>query len=47
MIREIIMRKQVINVAVSGDVSETALRHYASQVRDELMALPGITQLWS
>ena len=45
VIREIIMRKQVINVAVSGDVSEAALRHYASQVRDELMALPGITQV--
>ena len=45
VIREIIMRKQVINVAVSGDVSEAALRHYASRVRDELMALPGITQV--
>ena len=32
-------------MAVSGDVSEAALRHYASQVRDELMALPGITQV--
>ena len=45
VIREIIMRKQVINVAVSGEadgVSEAPLRHYASQVRDELMALPGI-----
>ena len=45
VIEEIIMRKQVINVAVAGEASETALRHYASQVRDELMALPGITQV--
>ena len=40
------MRKQVINVAVSGDVSEVALRHYASQVRDELMACPALRR-WS
>ena len=48
VIEEIIMRKQVINVAVSGEtaaVSEMTLRHYASQVRDELMAIPGITQV--
>ena len=45
VIEEIIMRKQVINVAVAGEASETALRHYASQVRDELMALAGITQV--
>ncbi len=48
VIEEIIMRKQVINVAVSGEagnVSEATLRHYASQVRDELMALSGITQV--
>ncbi|MEC8972968.1 MAG: efflux RND transporter permease subunit, partial [Verrucomicrobiota bacterium] len=43
VIEEIIMRKQVINVAVAGKASEKALRHYASQVRDELMALPDIT----
>ena len=45
LIEEIIMRKQVINVAVSGDASEKALRHYASKVRDQLMALDGITQV--
>jgi len=48
VIEEIIMRKQVINVAVSGEaggVDEETLRHYASRVRDELMALPGITQV--
>jgi len=45
LIEEIIMRKQVINVAVSGDASEATLRHYASEMRDQLMALNGITQV--
>ncbi|MED6313687.1 MAG: efflux RND transporter permease subunit, partial [Verrucomicrobiota bacterium] len=45
LIEEIIMRKQVINVAVSGDAPEKTLRHYASKVRDQLMALDGITQV--
>jgi multidrug efflux pump subunit AcrB len=45
LIEEIIMRKQVINVAVSGETSEKTLRHYASEVRDQLMALDGITQV--
>ena len=39
------MRKQVINVAVSGDAPEKTLRYYASKVRDQLMALDGITQV--
>ena len=37
LIEEIIMRKQVINVAVSGEATEKTLRHYASKVRDQLM----------
>ncbi|MBO61003.1 MAG: acriflavin resistance protein, partial [Verrucomicrobiales bacterium] len=45
LIEEIIMRKQVINVAVSGEANEKTLRHYASEVRDQLMALDGITQV--
>ena len=45
LIEEIIMRKQVINVAVSGGATEKTLRHYASKVRDQLMALDGITQV--
>lgn len=45
VIEEIIMRKQVINVAISGNASEATLRHYASDVRDRLMAIEGITQV--
>ncbi|HJO09823.1 MAG TPA: efflux RND transporter permease subunit, partial [Verrucomicrobiota bacterium] len=45
VIEEIIMRKQVINVAISGEASEASLRYYASEVRDQLMTLEGITQV--
>ena len=45
VIEVIILRKQVIIVAISGNASEATLRHYASDVRDRLMALEGITQV--
>mgnify|MGYP001040971041 CR=1 FL=1 len=44
-ISEIIIRKQVINVAVSGEVGERALKRAGQRVRDELLARPGITQV--
>ncbi|MBL67103.1 MAG: acriflavin resistance protein [Verrucomicrobiales bacterium] len=44
-ITELIIRKQVINVAVSGEVGEKALKRAGERVRDELLALPGITQV--
>jgi multidrug efflux pump subunit AcrB len=43
IIREITNRRQVIDVAISGDADEWSLRHVAEQVRDEISALPGIT----
>ncbi|HSR53093.1 MAG TPA: efflux RND transporter permease subunit [Acidobacteriota bacterium] len=45
IIQEVIRRRQVINVAVSGQVDEMTLRRKAEQVRDELTALDGITQV--
>ncbi len=45
VITEMIIRKQVINVAVSGDVGELALKRAGERVRDELLAQPGITQV--
>ncbi len=44
VIEEIVIRKQVINVAVSGDADERTLKRLGEQVRDELSAIPGITQ---
>ena len=42
---EIIIRKQVINVAVYGPGSELVLKRAAERVRDELLALPEISQI--
>jgi multidrug efflux pump subunit AcrB len=45
LIREITNRQQVIMVAVSGDVGERSIKEVAERVRDEIAALPGITQV--
>ena len=42
---EIIIRKQVINVAVFGVANELALKRAAERVRDELLARPEISQV--
>ena len=45
IIREITMRRQVVDVAISGDVGEATLKYLAEQVRDEIAAIPEITQV--
>ncbi len=45
LIKEITVRKQVLNVAVSGEGEEAVLKRLGEQVRDELAAQPGITQV--
>lgn len=45
IISELILRRQVINVAVSGNASELVLKRLGEQVRDDLSALDGITQV--
>jgi multidrug efflux pump subunit AcrB len=42
-VSEVIIRRAVVDVAVSGPVDERTLREIASQVRDDILALPGIT----
>ncbi|HLU46823.1 MAG TPA: efflux RND transporter permease subunit, partial [Planctomycetota bacterium] len=42
-VQELVIRRQVVNVAVSGDADEKSLRSIAEQVRDEIAALPGIS----
>ncbi len=44
VIQEVIMKTQVINVAVSGAAEEAALKQLGERVRDEITAQPGITQ---
>lgn len=45
VIEEMIIRRQVINVAISGDAEEKTLRAIAERVREDLLSLPGISQV--
>ncbi|KPV94410.1 Cobalt-zinc-cadmium resistance protein CzcA [Pseudoalteromonas sp. P1-9] len=38
-------KRDVINVTVSGNYSEKETREFAEQVRDDLLRIPGVTQL--
>jgi multidrug efflux pump subunit AcrB len=43
VIRELIIQSQVINVVVSGELPERSLRQLGERTRDEITAIPGIT----
>ncbi|MCB9385293.1 MAG: efflux RND transporter permease subunit [Bryobacterales bacterium] len=45
VIREITNRTQVINVSIAGDTDELTLKRLGERVRDDLLAVPGITQV--
>ena len=45
IIQELLMRRQVVNVAVFGPGDEATLKRLAERVRDDVNALPGITQV--
>ncbi len=45
VITEVIPRRQVINIAVSGPASERTLKVIGEQVRDDISSIPGITQV--
>lgn len=45
VITEVVMRSQVINVAVFGDVEERTLKTIGERVRDDLSAMDGISQV--
>ena len=45
VVQEILIRKQVVSVAIAGDVDDATLRRYGERVRDDLSAFPGITQV--
>ncbi len=44
VITEVQTQSQVINVAVSAEMDEASLRTLGERVRDDLLALPGVTQ---
>ena len=45
VIQEIMIRKQVINIAIAGPLDEASMKKFGEQVRDELVSLPDITQV--
>ncbi len=45
VIQEITTRRPVIDIALWGDADESTLKFLAEQVRDELTAIPGISQV--
>jgi multidrug efflux pump subunit AcrB len=45
LVQEVTNRRQVINVAIHGDVAERTLKVLAERTRDEIAAIPGITQV--
>ncbi len=45
VIREVVLKRQVIFVGVSGDADEITLKRLGEQVRDDIAALPGITNV--
>ncbi len=45
VIEELMMRQQVINVAIYGDVAERTLKELGEHVRDDINALDGISQV--
>ena len=45
IIKEVLVRQQVLDVAVFGDTDEKSLKVVGEQIRDDLSALPGITQV--
>lgn len=44
VVREIVRRSQVINLAVYGDVPESTIKYIADKIKDDLTNLPGVTQ---
>ncbi|MEZ4217846.1 MAG: efflux RND transporter permease subunit [Myxococcota bacterium] len=45
IVQEILFRTQVLDIAVHGDVAERSLKELGQQVRDEIAALPGVSQV--
>jgi multidrug efflux pump subunit AcrB len=43
VVREVIRRRQVINVAVYGDAPESTIKHLTERIKDDITNLPGIS----
>ena len=45
IINHLALRRNTLQIALSGDASEFALRHYGEKIRDALLSLPNVTQV--
>jgi multidrug efflux pump subunit AcrB len=45
IVQDIVIRNQVLTVAVAGDTDERALKRIAERIRDDLSALPDVSQV--
>ena len=45
VVKHIVIRRNAVQIALSGDASEDTLKVLGEQLRDELAGLPGITQV--
>ncbi len=45
VVNEAILKRQVLNVAISGQADEKTLKKLGERVRDEISSIPGITQV--
>ncbi len=45
VVTESVIRTEVINIAVHGDAPERTLKRFARDIKDDLVAMPGITQV--
>jgi multidrug efflux pump subunit AcrB len=45
IVSHFIMKRNAIQIALSGDVDERTLKTYGQRIRDDIAALPGVTQV--
>lgn len=45
LVQEVLLRTQVLNISIAGDADEITLKEMAERTRDDLLALPGVTQV--
>jgi multidrug efflux pump subunit AcrB len=45
IVAELVLRRQVINIAIYGNAEEETLKRLGERVRDDISAIPGITQV--
>jgi multidrug efflux pump subunit AcrB len=45
VVRKFLLRSPVVQIAVTGELDERSLKIVSQEVRDEIAALPGVSQV--